>query len=201
VRLAVTLEDDSGRDLGDARQPGHRFFFAPEEVEPLPAVCRILVAGIGNVFLGDDGFGVAVAHRLAERPLPPGVLVADYGIRGLDLAYALQDEWDAAILVDTVAPRGEPGTLHVIEPELDAAAAPLDLHGMHPGRVLALARRIGRLPPRTLVVGCEPETVASGEPHDVLVELSAPVEAAVGAAVTVIETLIQEMTTRKVTTA
>jgi len=199
VRLAVTLEDDPGRDLGDARQPGHRFFFAPEEVEPLPAVRRILVAGIGNVFLGDDGFGVAVAHRLAERPLPPGVLVVDYGIRGLDLAYALQDEWDVAILVDTVPPRGSPGTLHVVEPDLDAAAPALDLHGMHPDRVLAVARRLGHLPRRTLVVGCEPETVAGADPRDdVLVELSPPVEAAVGAAVTLLETLVHEMTKTEV---
>jgi hydrogenase maturation protease len=197
LRLAVTLEDDPGRDLGDARQPGHRFFFAPDEVEPLAPVARILVAGIGNVFLGDDGFGVAVARRLAERPQPPGVLVADFGIRGLDLAYALQDAWDAAILVDAVPPRGAPGTLHVLAPDLEADGDVVpEAHGLDPARVLALARRIGRLPPRTLVVGCEPATVAGGGPgEDVLVELSAPVEAAVGPAVTLVESLVQQMAT------
>ena len=85
-----------------ARQPGHRFFFSPEEVEPLAgeaaalAGARVLVAGIGNVFLGDDGFGVALAGRLARRELPPGVEVVDFGIRGMDLAYALRDGYDAA---------------------------------------------------------------------------------------------------------
>ena len=95
MHLAVVVEDDPGRDLGERRQPGHRFFFAPDEVEPLPApapaapAVRVLVAGIGNVFLGDDGFGVALAGRLARRELPAGVEVVDFGIRGMDLAYAL----------------------------------------------------------------------------------------------------------------
>ena len=126
--LAVVVEDDPGRDLGVHRQPGHRFFFAPEEVEPLPArvaataAPRVLVAGIGNVFLGDDGFGVALAGRLARRTLPPGVEVVDFGIRGMDLAYALP-EYDAAVLLDAT-PRGQaPGTLYVIEPSLDALDA------------------------------------------------------------------------------
>ena len=120
----VTIDDDPGRDLGEERLIGHRFFFTPEEVEPLggelaPALPpKILVAGIGNVFLGDDGFGVAVAERLARRELPERVHVEDYGIRGMDLAYALHD-YDVALFVDAT-PRGEaPGTLYVIEPDLD----------------------------------------------------------------------------------
>jgi hydrogenase maturation protease len=195
VRLAVTLEDDPGRDLGDARQPGHRFFFAPEEVEPLAAGTRVLVAGIGNVFLGDDGFGVAVARRLAARPVPPGVLVADFGIRGLDLAYALQEEWAAVILVDA-APRGHaPGTLYVIEPDGDGEPpALLDGHAMDPVRVLALARRLGRVPARVVVVGCEPLSLAGGAPgEDALVELSAPVARAVGQAVELVESMVHEI--------
>ena len=102
VHLVVTVEDDPGRDLGAARSLGHRFFFAPAEVEPLPGEPaaaapprRVLVAGIGNVFLGDDGFGVALADRLARRALPAGVDVVDFGIRGMDLAYALGEGYDA----------------------------------------------------------------------------------------------------------
>src|SRR5439155_31333 len=119
VHLVVVAEDDPGRDLGERRQPGHRFFFATDEVEPLgPAdapAARILVAGVGNVFLGDDGFGVALAGRLAARELPAGVKVVDYGIRGMDLAYALGEGWDAVVLLDAT-PRGRaPGTLYVIE--------------------------------------------------------------------------------------
>ena len=103
----------------------------------------ILVAGIGNVFLADDGFGVEVARRLAERELPAGVKVADFGIRGMDLAYELQEDYDAAILVDAV-PRGQPpGTLFVIEPELDAAEPALDAHAMDPVRVLGAGARAG----------------------------------------------------------
>ena len=126
--VAVTLDDDPGQDLGRARQPGHRFFFKPEELAPLGRcgsrgmnTPRILVAGIGNIFLGDDAFGVEVVKRLAAKRLPPGVDVVDFGIRGLDLTYALLDGYDAVILVDAV-PRGQtPGTLYVIEPEAEDA--------------------------------------------------------------------------------
>src|SRR5271155_3935911 len=97
VHLAVVLDEDPGKDLGVLRQPGHRFFFSPEECEPLgPAPARtatpaskILIAGIGNIFLGDDGFGVDVARRLMGNDFPGGVRVQDFGIRGYDLAYAL----------------------------------------------------------------------------------------------------------------
>src|SRR5262249_20284120 len=92
---------------------------------------RILIAGIGNVYLGDDGFGVVVAERLRLRTLPEEVEVVDFGIRGIDLAYALQD-CDAAVLVDTVRRGGEPGTLFVLEPELPVAEAAPELHAMTP---------------------------------------------------------------------
>jgi hydrogenase maturation protease len=200
--VAVTLEDDPGRQLGEAKQPGHRFFFAVSEVEPLPPgatdlplTCRILVAGVGNVFLGDDGFGVEVANQLAQRNLPRGVKVVDFGIRGLDLAYALQEGYHAAILVDAT-PRGEaPGTLYVIEPELpEEGPVTLDTHGMDPVRVLRLARAMGGIPQKTLVVGCEPETVISGEDYDEMVmELSLPVREAVGEALGLIESLVDEL--------
>jgi hydrogenase maturation protease len=199
LHIAVTLEDDPGRDLGDGRFPGHRFFFSAEEVEPIAALSpdpapRILVAGIGNIFLGDDGFGVAVAQRMANAAQLPGVTVIDFGIRGLDLAYAMQRDYDIVILVDAVPRGGAPGTLYVIEPEVEAAAdvAP-DAHGMDPVRVLQLARMLGRVPRRTLVVGCEPQSIGDFEQSSSsLVQLSPAVDAALGEAVRLVESLVAE---------
>lgn len=210
VRLAVVLEDDPGRDLGFARQPGHRFFFTPEEVEPLdggdapPAGAgsectarRVLVAGIGNVFLGDDGFGVALADRLSRRALPTGVEVRDFGIRGMDLAFAMQEGYDAVVLLDAT-PRGErPGTLFVIEAEDDPGEALLDTHGLDPVKVLALVRALGGAPPRTFVVGCEPLTRMSAEDPELVVALSEPVRAALDDAVAVVETVLSDLTEPK----
>jgi hydrogenase maturation protease len=195
VHVAVTVESDPGRDLGDARMPGHRFFFPLDEIEPLPGTppTRVLVAGIGNVFLGDDGFGSALARRLADRALPAGVTVRDFGIRGMDLAYALGEDWDAALLLDTV-PAGEPpGTLSVIEPELHDDAVELDTHGMHPVKVLRLARELGPLPRRTLVIGCEPQARPSADEDDMAMQLSGPVHAAVGRAIELVEALLEEI--------
>ncbi len=189
VRLAVSAHDDPGRDLGPAR-PGHRFFFAPEEVEPL---ARVLVAGIGNIFLGDDGFGSEVARRLADEPMPDGVDVVDYGIRGFDLAYALASGYEAALLVDA-APLGEaPGTLVVIDPGSQEERADVDTHGMDPVRVLALARELGGAPARTLVLACEPAQLADPDADgDVVVELSGPVRAAVEQALPAVRALVDE---------
>jgi hydrogenase maturation protease len=200
IHVAVTVDDDPGRDLGEARQPGHRFFFSLGEVEPLGdvdeprATMRILVAGIGNMFLGDDGFGVEVARRLAERELPPGVEVGDFGIRGMDLAFTLQDGYDAAIFVDT-APLGEPpGTLTVIEADVDEGETVLDTHGMDPVRVLRLARELGRAPARTLIVACQPQTILTGEhDEDLVAELSPPVLAAVEEAAGLVEELVRQL--------
>jgi hydrogenase maturation protease len=202
VQLAVVLEDDPGRDLGVARQPGHRFFFAAEEVEPLdegvaPAQCSVLVAGIGNVLMADDGFGVEVARLLAQRELPRGVKVGDYGIRGIDLAYELNEDYDAAMLIDTVA-RGEaPGTLFVIEPDLEeeaaAGAGALDPHRMDPVRVLGLARAMGPLPPRLLVVGCEPAVLPDPDDEELAMGLSEPVQRAARVAVGLVESLLDEL--------
>jgi hydrogenase maturation protease len=199
----VVVEDDPGRDLGAARQPGHRFFFSPAEVEPLeeaadepdsPAT-RVLVAGIGNVFLGDDGFGVALADRLARRGLPAGVEVVDFGIRGMDLAYTMQDDYEAVVLLDAAPRGGQPGTLYVIEPEVEPGEVAVDTHGMDPVKVLATVRALGSEPPRTLVVGCEPETQLGGEEEDLVVALSEPVRAALDAAVALVESLLRELTT------
>jgi hydrogenase maturation protease len=200
LQLAVVLEDDPGRDLGERRQPGHRFFFSLGEVEPLsdepgraPARHRVLVAGIGNVFLGDDGFGVEAAGRLAQRKLPAGVDVVDFGIRGMDLAYALQDGYDAAIFIDAT-PRGErPGTLLVIEPELAGLEAVPEAHGMDPVKVLALARELGGLPDRVLVVGCEPQAPMGVDDEDLRMELSEPVRGALDEAVRLVESLIENL--------
>jgi hydrogenase maturation protease len=198
VQLAVVVEDDPGRDLGEMRQPGHRFFFSPEEVEPLAGqpqpAARVLVAGIGNIFMGDDAFGVEVARRLAERPLPAGVEVGDFGIRGIDLMYALGEGYDAAVFVDAV-PRGEPpGTLSVIEPELEEGEATIDAHGMDPVKVLSLARQVGSVPERILVVGCEPAVRMTGDEEEVVGELSEPVRAAIDDAVGLVESVIRELT-------
>ena len=156
---------------------------------------RILIAGVGNVFLGDDGFGVEVVKRLAGRGLPEGVEVVDFGIRGMDLAYALQDDYDAVVFVDAT-PRGEePGTVYLIEPEIEEdGGVMLDTHGMDPVRVLKLSRALGARPIRTLVVGCEPQVVVSGEDYDdMIMELSEPVRAAVEEAVKLIESLVEEI--------
>jgi hydrogenase maturation protease len=199
LQLAVVLEDDPGRELGVARQPGHRFFFGVDEVEPVggahaPGGRSVLVAGIGNVLLGDDGFGVEVARRLAQRELPLGVKVADFGIRGMDLAYELQEDYDAAVLLDAVG-RGEPpGTLFVIEHDAGDDEGVLDPHAMSPLRVLALARVLGSVPPRILVVGCEPRVVAGGaEDGDLAMELSPVVRAAAAEAVGLVESLLEEL--------
>lgn len=187
VRVAVSPHDDPGRDLGPAR-PGHRFFFAPEEIEPL---ARVLVAGIGNIFLGDDGFGCEVARRLADLPMPAGVDVVDYGIRGFDLAYALASGYESAVLVD-IAPLGaEPGTLAVLEPPVDDCDAEIDSHAMDPVRVLRLARSFGGTPDRTLVLACQPAYVPDpDEQGDVDVALSEPVRGAVAEAIATVHALV-----------
>jgi hydrogenase maturation protease len=206
IQLAVTVADDPGQDLGALRRPGHRFFFDPQEVQPLdraaiagePPPARVLVAGIGNVFLGDDGWGVALAGRLASRTQPRGVDVADFGIRGMDLAYAMQDGYDAVVFLDAT-PRGQtPGTLYVIEPELDEIHMTVDAHGMDPVKVLALARTLGaQALPRTLVVGCEPQTRMSAEDERIVAELTGPVRASLDAAVVLVEDLLADLSTAK----
>lgn len=156
---------------------------------------RILVGCIGNIFLGDDGFGVEVARRLAGRELPEYVEVADFGIRGLDLVYALQEDYGAVILVDALPRGGEPGTVYLIEPEIEAEGeVELDTHSMDPVKAIRFARAMGAEPVRTLVVGCEPGVVLEGESYeDVLVELSQPVQAAVEEAVELVESLVEQI--------
>jgi hydrogenase maturation protease len=157
---------------------------------------RVLVAGVGNVFLGDDGFGVEVARRLASAGLPPWVRVADYGIRGMHLAYDLAGGGhELTILVDATSRDDVPGTVYVIE--LDTSAPPpvvaetdfgparfLDAHGMQPDVVLNLVRLLGGNPGKVLLVGCEPATLEQG------MGLSPVVAGAVDSAVSVVTTLV-----------
>ncbi|HEY7314937.1 MAG TPA: hydrogenase maturation protease [Gemmataceae bacterium] len=153
---------------------------------------RILVAGIGNIFLGDDAFGVEVVRRLARREQPEEVRVVDFGIRGLDLTYALLDGYEAVILVDA-APRGEsPGTLYVLEPARgEAARVPIEAHSMDPVKVLRLAEAMGGRVESLLLVGCEPTPIRDEE--DMREGLSAPVEASVDEAVRLIESLVARL--------
>ncbi len=204
--VCVVLDDDPGRDLGLLRQPGHRFFFDPDEVEPLPkrdassesAIVKptVLIAGIGNIFLGDDGFGVEVVRRLAARKLPAGVRVADFGIRGFDLAYALQDGYKTTILVDAFPHGQEPGTVSVIEPDLEdigsdaTPQAGIDTHGMNPMNVLRMADSMGAPLKGILLVGCEPATLG---PDEGQMGLSEPVEKAVNEAVNLLDSVITKI--------
>jgi hydrogenase maturation protease len=151
---------------------------------------RTLVAGIGNVFLGDDGFGVEVVTRLAGTPLPDGVRVVDYGIRGMHLAYDLLEEWDTLVLVDAVPSRGNPGTLHVFQADCEDDATPgLDAHSMDPAAVFASLRALGGRPPYTVVVGCEAGSVEEG------IGLTEPVARAVPRAARAVEEIVAALQT------
>jgi hydrogenase maturation protease len=156
----------------------------------------ILVAGIGNIFLGDDAFGCEVVKRLSARGWPENVTVVDFGIRGFDLAYALLDGYDVTIFVDAT-PRGDqPGTLYTIEPELDeiesidGQSAMVETHGMNPMKVLSMVKSMGGRFKKILLVGCEPATFG---PEEGQMGLSAPVEAAVEPAAAVVESLVNSL--------
>jgi hydrogenase maturation protease len=156
----------------------------------------ILVAGIGNIFMGDDAFGCEVARRLAGRPMPEGVRVVDYGIRGFDLAYAIMDGPDVTLFVDATARGGEPGTLYTIEPDLDElnrlgeGGMMVEPHGMDPVKVLSMVKSLGGEFKRILLVGCEPATFGPAEGR---MGLSEPVERAVDEAVVIVESLVAEI--------
>jgi hydrogenase maturation protease len=155
----------------------------------------ILVACIGNIFLGDDGFGVEVARLLASRSLPQDVVVKDFGIRGFDLVYALLDHPGLTILVDACPRGGSAGTVYVVEPETTASTEQVALpesHSMNPMRVLEMVRAMGGQPKKILLVGCEPADF--GPENEGRMGLSEPVQAAVSEAVAVIERLIEEHT-------
>jgi len=146
---------------------------------------KLLVAGIGNIFLGDDGFGPEVARKLAAEPIE-GVKIEDYGIRGLHLAYELVAGYDRAFLIDAVPRGGEPGTLYVLEPELAETPATPDAHRMDLENVFAFLKLAGGEPPPITIVGCEPSTAEEA------IGLSEPVRAAVAPAVQLIRRLVSQ---------
>jgi hydrogenase maturation protease len=150
---------------------------------------RVLVAGIGNMFLSDDGFGPEVVRRLErEGGLPGDVRVADYGIRGMHLAYDLLDPVDALVLVDTVATGERPGEISVLEVgPADLGDGDVDAHGMNPAAMLASLGRMGGALPPTYVVGCRPSTVDEG------IGLSPDVEAAVPPAIAAIREVVARL--------
>jgi hydrogenase maturation protease len=155
-------------------------------------VSRVLVAGVGNIFLGDDGFGVEVARLLGDEPVAPDVKVADFGIRGVHLAYELLEGYDALVLIDAVSRGDPPGTVSVIEAATDTAdgdgvLAAMDAHGMNPGAVLAMVGDLGGRVGQVLVVGCEAGCLDHG------IGLSAPVNAALPAAVEAVRELIDTL--------
>jgi hydrogenase maturation protease len=165
-------------------------------------VRRVLIACIGNIFLGDDGFGVEVAQRLASRAYPEGVQVVDFGIRGMELAYTLLDDYDTLVLVDAIQRGGQPGTLYLIEPDLtnlspekgvEAGRVALDAHSMDPVKVLAFAITLGAQPIPTLLVGCEPAAFGGTEDYaEMQMGLSKSVQAAVDEAVKMIDSLVEK---------
>src|SRR6201994_3539721 len=205
--FGVVLDDDAGRDLGLLRQPGHRFFFDTSDVQPLSKEeprqhssvpkPRVLVAGIGNIFLGDDGFGVEVARRLLTRPRPDAVRIVDFGIRGLDLAYALQDGYENTILVDAFPHGQTPGTVSIVQPDLNELSASagdfVQPHAMHPMNVLRMAAALNGPLKGIVLVGCEPADLGGDEGH---MGLSQVVEAALDEAVNRIEVLVNEILDR-----
>ena len=233
IYLVVTLDVDPGREQWDERVlPGHRFFFFPEEVDPVDETTveesfekagndrsvaehtlqqkiparRILIAGIGNIFLGDDSFGVEVAQRLMSRKdkrYPAGVHIEDFGIRGIDLAYTLLDNYDTLILVDAVARGGAPGTLYLIEPDLtginpekglEAGRSAVETHSMDPLKVLSFARTVGARPVQTFLIGCEPVPFDEDEEHAAMqMGLSDPVRASLDEAIQMIDSLVDEL--------
>jgi hydrogenase maturation protease len=160
---------------------------------------RVLVAGVGNIFFGDDAFGVEVARRLVARGLPEGARAVDFGIRGLDLAYALADGPDAVVLVDAAPRGGPPGTLYVLElpagPEADTStegdAALVEPHRLDPARVLRLAAAMGGRVGRAYLVGCEPTPL--DDPDEFRDGLSEAAEAAVDEAVPLVTSLVAQL--------
>lgn len=144
----------------------------------------VVVAGIGNIFFRDDAFGVEVLRRLS-RPQPPGVLARDYGVGGVHLAYDLLSRPDLLVLADVVRRGVPPGTLCLMEPELNTLpTVATDLHSVDLVQVFNLLRQLGGVPPRTLLLGCEPADLSEG------VGLTPEVEAAVSPAVQRIEALV-----------
>jgi hydrogenase maturation protease len=153
-------------------------------------VKRFLIAGIGNIFQGDDAFGVEVVRALLRRPDHGVWWIVDYGIRAYDLAYALTDDYDAIVLVDAAGLGQAPGTLYLIEPDLHrldtAQHQAVDAHALNPVSILQMAQSLGRVSAKVFLVGCEPAVLENEEGR---IGLSAVVQAAVPRAIEMIEEL------------
>ena len=161
---------------------------------------QILIACIGNIFLGDDGFGVEAARAFSATDLLAGGTVVDYGIRGLDLAYALLDPWQSVVLVDAVSRGKRPGTIYLLQPtDTTVEMAGLDAHSMDPVQVLNLARSLGEVRAKVFIVGCEPQDF--GDELEGRMGLSAAVEAAVPEAASMVREMVvrlQQTSTSKI---
>lgn len=142
---------------------------------------RVLIAGIGNVLRGDDGFGIKVVQRMSALALPPGVELYEAGAAGIALAQKLADGYDVCILADAAKCGGAAGVLYRLKPKIPAAPRDIGMHDLDPGKILALAAALGGLPAEVVLIGCEPR-----ETEDLCEELSAPVAASVDAAVELI---------------
>ena len=194
----LDLAASAGRgDSGDA-PPGDgsaperlhlEAMLAAEGTGPRPPRARVLVAGIGNIFFADDGFGPEVARRLGDEELPEWVKVEDFGIRSIHLAYELMEGYDELVLIDaTPRKEGEPGTVYLIEPDLSQLQGTLlDAHTMNPATVFSMLDNLGGEPPRTVIVGVEPLS------DDEEIGLSPPVAAAVGEAVRMVKEVLADM--------
>lgn len=158
---------------------------------------RILVAGIGNIFLGDDGFGSEVIRTADISRDDSNVRVTDYGISGMHLAYDLLEDWDTLVLVDAVPSRGHPGTLHVFQADHESGSATVgfDGHSMDPAAVFASLRALGGNPPYTVVVGCEAGSVEEG------IGLTEPVARAVPRAARAVEEIVAALQSQSVATS
>jgi len=154
----------------------------------------ILVAGVGNIFLGDDAFGTEVAARMKNKVLPTNVRVVDFGIRGVDLLYELlNDHYELVILLDAMQRGGRPGTLYVFEPEFSESGewgGALDPHSMDPAEVLKAAENMGAQVGSYRIVGCEPASLDASE--DGTIGLSEPIQSSVESAIEIVESLIKE---------
>jgi hydrogenase maturation protease len=155
---------------------------------------RILIAGIGNIFFGDDAFGVEMIGALRQRDLPPEVELVDFGIRSYDLAYALSGDYDAMLLLDAVSRGESPGTVYLVEPDLDQlsqlAPSAVDAHSLDPVRVLQLAASLGHIKTLPYLIGCEPSTL---ETPDGQFGLSPQVREAIPRAVELVEKLVADL--------
>lgn len=157
-----------------------------------------MIAGVGNMFMQDDGFGSAVIKKMLHKNFPEGVEIKDFGTGGLKLAYDLMRGYDGLILLDASTRGEKPGTLYVIEPNQDdinpdlQQGGPIDPHGADPATVLRFVKSIGSWPAKVVIVACEPESVGDFE-----IGLSAPVMAAIDKAIEMVDEIVKDIYSEK----